>query len=133
MFPVDFDGANKTLTAPKGIDNCGDLKVFTDGHECISCWGMSLDELKEVVRDERIFISVLNGITQPPIRIMTLSQANDLMVTMDKGVEFDRMMASVDSVVKENPETPREKAMQDLIKRLSGYTKFLKELNDDKH
>jgi hypothetical protein len=65
--PIKFDGANALLAAPSGAENVDGLPVFRNGICCVSCWALSPDEVAEIARTGRIFITVLAGKTQPPV------------------------------------------------------------------
>ena len=71
MKPVSFDESNKVLSKPITMsdDECNPLEVFTDGQECISCWQPTLRERFYILFQGRIWLSVLSGQTQPPVRI----------------------------------------------------------------
>lgn len=64
---VPFPGSNFYLGAPRGADNVEGMPTFTNGNCSVSCWELTEDELAEVARSKRIFISVLSGKTQPPV------------------------------------------------------------------
>ena len=69
MKPKDFEHSNKTLTAPEGMseEECKNLRVYTDGHQCISCWELSDDEIQHIVHNKKVWLGVLTGETQPPV------------------------------------------------------------------
>lgn len=69
MIPIAFAESNKTLRKPDSMNDeeCAPLAVFTDGQQCISCWRPGWRELIEILITRRIWISVLGGVTQPPI------------------------------------------------------------------
>lgn len=63
-----FEGANGKRTAPaESEETVSDLHVFANGMCCISCWELSEEELAEILRTKRIYLSVFSGITQPPV------------------------------------------------------------------
>lgn len=66
-YAVDFPGTNMMLGAPQGSENVEPMRTFTNGHCSVSCWELNPEELAEVNRTGRIFISVLSGRTQPPV------------------------------------------------------------------
>ena len=70
-YPVDFKGANKNLTKPKGADDlqCSSLPVFSNGINCVSCWELTDEDLITIAQDRRIYVSVWSGQTQPPIAV----------------------------------------------------------------
>ena len=63
---VDFKGSNTELKAPAGAENVDSLHVFRNGTCCVSCWELSDEEIAEIVRTRRIFLSIFAGNTQPP-------------------------------------------------------------------
>lgn len=66
--PVDWHGANKILTAPKGeSDRVTQLHVFNNGHMSVSCWELTEQEIIEIVQTKKIFLSVWFGGSQPPV------------------------------------------------------------------
>lgn len=71
MKPADFTESNVTLVGPKAISDleCENLKVFTDGKQCISLWKPSLRERISILIYGHVWLSVWGGRTQPPIWI----------------------------------------------------------------
>jgi len=67
MDPVNFPQANKTLTAPGSMPECGELPVFTDGKVCVSVWQLSFIERLRLIWYGRLWLFVWSGETQPPI------------------------------------------------------------------
>lgn len=65
--PVQFEGANMLLRAPEGAENVSDMHTFTNGMCSVSCWELSADELAEINRTGRVYLSVFSGRTQPPV------------------------------------------------------------------
>lgn len=78
--PVLFAGANCRLTPPAGSENVGELATFTNGHCSVSCWALSPEEIGEIVRTGRVFLSVLSGRTQPPVYVGTEEGVRALVV-----------------------------------------------------
>ncbi|ASY56472.1 hypothetical protein [Sinorhizobium sp. CCBAU 05631] len=66
---VKFEGANMLLRAPEGSENVNDMHTFTNGMCSVSCWELSAEELAEINRSGRIFLSVFSGRTQPPVYV----------------------------------------------------------------
>lgn len=66
---IKFAGANMTLLPPDGAENVDTLHTYTNGICSVSCWELSQDELAEVLRTGRVFLTVLSGQTQPPVFI----------------------------------------------------------------
>lgn len=55
------------LRPPEGAENVSDLHTFTNGMCSVSCWQLSPEEIAEVARTGRVFLSVFSGRTQPPV------------------------------------------------------------------
>jgi hypothetical protein len=66
-YPVKFHGSNMVLKAPEGAENVSDMHTFTNGLCSVSCWELTAEELAEIQRTGRIFLSVFSGRTQPPV------------------------------------------------------------------
>ncbi len=84
--PVKFDGFNIELKAPQGMDNlsCSSLPIYRNGINCVSCWELTEEELQEVLKTKRIFISLWSGKTQPPIYVGNEENVRQLIA--DNGV-----------------------------------------------
>jgi hypothetical protein len=69
MKPIDFKESNVTLVGPKALTDleCENLKVYTDGKQCISLWKPSLRERLSILIYGNVWLSVWGGKTQPPI------------------------------------------------------------------
>ena len=67
MEPIDFKQSNMKLTAPGSIPDCGDLPVYTDGKQCISCWKLSIKERIKILFTGRVWLDVIGHRTQPPV------------------------------------------------------------------
>lgn len=72
---VGFEGSNTVFRAPEGVsqEDCYDLPAFLNsvpgpmGHDVISCWRLSAEELAEVARTGVVWLQVCGG--QPPVAI----------------------------------------------------------------
>jgi hypothetical protein len=84
--PVEFDGINRVLGPPSGSDSVKVLpmSIFTNGVCCVSCWQLTPDEIAEVNRTGRIFLSVFSGGTQAPVFIGSEQSVRDIIA--DYGV-----------------------------------------------
>jgi hypothetical protein len=68
--PVDFIGTNVIMKAPRGQEETvRDVSAFRNEQCCITCWQLTEDELAEVNRTGRIFLSVHYGGGMPPVFI----------------------------------------------------------------
>jgi hypothetical protein len=75
-FPTNFDESNCVLDAPPGMseDQCAPLCVLravaSNGVPVvISCWKLTPEELVEINRTGRVWLSIL-GVTMPPAVIL---------------------------------------------------------------
>lgn len=76
MRPVEFKESTKELAPPKAMregDICLPLPVFTDGQDVVSCWQFTPEELEEMQRTGKLWLTVLSGQTQPPVAISAFS------------------------------------------------------------
>lgn len=66
---VEFPGANRRYAPPEGVseEQCKTLHVFTNGKCLVSCWEFTDEEIAEIVRTRRAFVSVWSGGTLFPI------------------------------------------------------------------
>jgi hypothetical protein len=63
VIPVKFKESNRILVA----DRCGDLYVFTNGVEVVSCWKMSFKDRVLALLLGRVWMNLYTGsTTQPP-------------------------------------------------------------------
>lgn len=87
---VPFAGANFTFKAPPDRDDIGDLHTFRqpNGPCNVSCWELTEEELAEVNRTGRIFLSVASGRVFYPSFVGSESSVRRLVV--DYGVPWDR-------------------------------------------
>lgn len=70
MTPKYFPEANMQLSKPKKMtdEECAPLWVSNDGEESISCWQLTWGERLQALLFGRIWLGVLSGRTQPPVR-----------------------------------------------------------------
>lgn len=83
---VDWPGANKSLGPPPGKDESQvrTLRVFSNGVECVSCWQLDEEELAEVVRTGKVFVSIFSGSSQPPVYVGSETSVREM--SADYGV-----------------------------------------------
>lgn len=67
MKPIDFAESNRTLMPPSGMNNCKELRVFTDGNECISKWKLTFKERIAILFGAPVWMGMRSGTTQPPV------------------------------------------------------------------
>jgi hypothetical protein len=70
--PIGFEEANVTLGPPGGME--ADVVPLPVRHsvdgQLVSCWQLSADEIEEIVRTRKVWISVWGGMSQPPVFVM---------------------------------------------------------------
>jgi hypothetical protein len=76
---TDFPGSNAVLGAPKGVENVIPLSVFRNGVCCVSCWQLSDEELVEIIKTRRVYLSVFWGDTQPPVFLGSETAVRDMI------------------------------------------------------
>lgn len=66
---VKFPGANRSYGPPAGVteEQCATLHVFSNGACLVSCWEFTDEEIAEIVRTRRAFLSVWSGGTLSPV------------------------------------------------------------------
>lgn len=68
--PVCFDGVNKVLSPPAGEEaNVIPLPVHRSDGRFVSCWMPSAEEIAEILRTGRIWLSVWGRETAPPVYV----------------------------------------------------------------
>ena len=68
--PTQFDEANVVLGPPEGCeDSVVRMPVRRMDGTCVSCWQFSDEEIAEIVRTGRIWLSVWGRHTQPPVQV----------------------------------------------------------------
>lgn len=74
MRPIKFSEVNGSLARPDGTtkEECGLLPVYRDDRETISCWMLTEEDLKEILKTRRIWLRVM-GQTHPPLHVDALS------------------------------------------------------------
>ncbi len=72
--PVDFPEKTHLLGPPEGAEAyVQDLPVHSDGMYCTSCWELDEEELREVAKTRRVWVSIMSGRTQPPVLVLGIS------------------------------------------------------------
>lgn len=71
MKAVPFAEATGLLLAPKGMENCSDLHVFSDGEYVISCWMPSWRERIKLMFTGRLWLMFVGARTHPPVALLT--------------------------------------------------------------
>lgn len=69
-LPLDFAGTNVVMTAPRGEeDNVSAVRAFRNERCCVTCWTFSPEEMEEIVRTGRVYLSVYGNGGMPPVYI----------------------------------------------------------------
>ena len=77
---VNFHGANMLLGPPKGSENVCELYTYTNGRCSVSCWELSAEELAEIARTGRVFVSIFSGRSQPPVYVGSEDSVREVVV-----------------------------------------------------
>lgn len=66
---VNFKGANRAYGPPPGVSEkqCRTLHVFDNGPCKVSCWELTDEEIEEIVRTRRVFLSLWAGGLPPAL------------------------------------------------------------------
>lgn len=79
MLPVEFEQCNFTFTKPASMtdEECLPLRVFKGNDTLgtpviISCWQLSKEDLEEIAKTGRIFLTIC-GNGMPPVSLQTES------------------------------------------------------------
>ncbi|MDZ7893862.1 MAG: hypothetical protein U5M50_02200 [Sphingobium sp.] len=81
---VDFKGSNKVYRAPEGRDDVHDLHVFVNGRCIVSAWELSDEEIGEIVRSRRVFLSSFSGDVLFPVFVGSESVVRSVVVDYGK-------------------------------------------------
>lgn len=78
---VDWPGANLKLGPPRGMDETQvtSLHVFTNGVTVVSCWELSDEEMAEVIKTGRVFLSIMSGKTMYPAFVGSESEVRAMI------------------------------------------------------
>lgn len=64
---VPFAGCNHHYEAPEDRDDISGLPCFNNGQVTVSVWQLDPEEIDEIVRTGRIYLSVMMGKSMPPV------------------------------------------------------------------
>lgn len=93
MKPVKFKEHNRVLTAPKGKEEeVGELPIWTNGVQCVSCWELDDAEVAEIVKNKSVWLGVMTGQTQPPV---WLGVSNPFEDATDKEVDRVKIVGDI--------------------------------------
>lgn len=65
---------------PQGAENVEALHTYTNGTCSVSCWELTQDEIAEVLRTGRVFLTVLSGTTQSPVFVGSEESVRSVVV-----------------------------------------------------
>lgn len=94
-YGVDFTGTNITFGPPAGRDDVASINAFRNSGSVVTCWQLSEEELDEVKRTGKVFLSVLYGGALVPVFVGSSETVRDLVA--DYGGTFPKQ---------ETPECP---------------------------
>jgi hypothetical protein len=72
-LPVDFPEKNFVKQAPANMPDCRPLPCWIDDTQVVSCWEFSPEELAEIARTGKMYISVLAPVSTPPMWLTGLN------------------------------------------------------------
>ena len=82
---VDFRGSNFTFMPPKGEEHrVGTLPVFRNGTCIVSCWELSEEEIAEIVKTKKVFLSSWSGLSMFPAFVGSESVVRSVVVDFGK-------------------------------------------------
>jgi len=85
---VKFSDMNGELGAPKDDeDRVNSLPVFRNGSCVVSCWEFSNEEIQEIIKTKRVYLSLLSGLTMSPAIILALREEMKVFL-LDYGKTF---------------------------------------------
>lgn len=91
--PIVFDGSNRTLKPAKGTEGyVQPLPIFTNGTSVVTCWQLTEAERASIIRDGRVYLSILSGQTTYPVFIGDESSVRE--VVADTGPTFKHSQKS---------------------------------------
>lgn len=85
---VNFPGANFTFSAPADREDIVDLPCFVNGRSTVLCVELDTEELQEVMRTGKVWVTILSGMTFYPCFIG--SEASVRSVVVDYGPVWDK-------------------------------------------
>jgi hypothetical protein len=134
MIPTAFDEENGVLDGPQGTtsDEVGPLSVwrgrFDNGQPCvISCWRPTKEEMEEIQKTGRIWITIL-GRTMPPILPLGISpfdlvkpRGEESCMTDNDKHEADRLIAEAGNKIVAILEPLSVENRERVMMNLEGY------------
>ena len=72
--PVEFEQANRNFTHPS--PEIGDLPVYDDGKQLISCFEFTPEERLEFLRTGKIYLGICSN-QQPPVWVTSIPPFGD--------------------------------------------------------
>lgn len=79
--PIPFPGCNKTLVAPKGMEDVVQpIQVYSTDQICVVASALTADELAEVLQTGIVWSTYVMGGTMPPSFIGSQKSVNEVIV-----------------------------------------------------
>jgi len=73
--PSAFDEANTTLLPPPGRESdVLPLPIRRLDGQLVSCWEVTPEEVDEIQRTGKVWLSIWGGVTHPPVYVTGLKQ-----------------------------------------------------------
>ncbi len=79
---IDFKGSNTRYGPPRGVseEQCRTLNVFKNGACIVSCWEFTKEELEEINRTGKVWLSMWSGDTLFPALVGSESVVREVVV-----------------------------------------------------
>lgn len=78
---VDFKGTTITLTPPSGMDEMQvrTIRAYRNDLYFVTCWEFTDEEITEIIRTRRVYLSVMSQASMPPVYIGSEGDTRDLI------------------------------------------------------
>lgn len=78
-YAVTFAGVNARLGPPPGDERVHSLEILKSKHVMTSCWEFSPEEIAEIVKTGRVFLSLFAG-AHPPVYVGTEATSRAMLI-----------------------------------------------------
>lgn len=90
MKPIEFKESNIYLSKPSNMteEECGSLRIFTDGKQCISCWRGDWKDRLKFLFTGKVWLKVVSGNNQPPVYVGSEYPFDQVNYKIQKGIDW---------------------------------------------
>lgn len=98
---IKWECANAAYAPPPGVseDQCSTLHVFRNKHCIVSCWELTPEELKEIARTGRVFLSVWSAGQLAPTLVGSESVVHAVVADFGAVWKFDDPLSKTERQV----------------------------------